>query len=106
MNMKRVTITVPDDVAQRLESVENVSAFFTEAVRAQDKKLRTEAILRAAEGENVPQERREQVRARLRAQLAQADAHKAARRLEEAQAAKKAADDRLVEIEQNRRQAA
>ncbi|HEX6683571.1 MAG TPA: hypothetical protein VF062_12280 [Candidatus Limnocylindrales bacterium] len=94
MSMKRVTITVPDDVAQRLEGVENVSAFFTEAVRAQDKMLRTEALLHAAEGDDVPQERREQVRAHLRGQLARAEARKAARRLDDAQATMRAADHR------------
>lgn len=103
--MKRVTITIPDDVAERLEGVENVSAFFTDAVRAQDKKLRTEAILRAAEGDQVPPERREQVRTRLRAQLAQADARKAARRLEAVHDAKRAADERLAGSEQVRRAA-
>ncbi|MEV6965331.1 hypothetical protein AB0M47_09465 [Hamadaea sp. NPDC051192] len=32
--MKRFTVSVPDDVAERLEDVENVSAFVTSAVRA------------------------------------------------------------------------
>lgn len=105
MSMKRVTITVPDDVAERIENVENVSAFFTDAVRAQDKKLRTEAILRAAEGE-VSEEHRQEVRARVRAQLAAAEARRAARRLEEAQAAKQAADERLAQTERDLRRAA
>ena len=71
MTMRRVTITIPEDVAQRLETVENVSSFFTDAVRRQDTQLRTEALLRAAEGD-VPDEIRERVRANLRAQLDQA----------------------------------
>jgi len=96
MSMKRVTITVPDDVAARLEGVDNVSAFFTEAVRAHDKTLRTEAILRAAEGE-VSQEQRDQVRARIRAQLAEADARKAGRRLEDAQTAKPAGTEQNLQ---------
>ena len=68
MTMRRVTITIPEDVAQRLETVDNVSSFFTDAVRRQDTQLRTEALLRAAEGD-VPDEVRERVRANLRAQL-------------------------------------
>jgi hypothetical protein len=71
MTMRRVTITIPEDVAQRLETVDNVSSFFTDAVRRQDTQLRTEAMLRAAEGD-VPDEVRVRVRANLRAQLDQA----------------------------------
>jgi hypothetical protein len=69
--MRRVTITIPEDVAQRLETVDNVSSFFTDAVRRQDTQLRTEGILRAAEGD-VDDEVRARVRANLRAQLDQA----------------------------------
>jgi len=72
MTMRRVTITIPEDVAQRLETVDNVSSFFTDAVRRQDTQLRTEAMLRAAEGD-VPDEVRVRVRANLRAQLDQAE---------------------------------
>jgi hypothetical protein len=72
MTMRRVTITIPEDVAQRLETVDNVSSFFTDAVRRQDTQLRTEAMLRAAEGD-VPEEVRVRVRANLRAQLDQAE---------------------------------
>lgn len=71
MTMKRVTITIPEDVAQRLETVDNVSSFFTDAVRRQDTQLRTEAMLRTAEGD-VPDEIRTRVRTNLRAQLDQA----------------------------------
>jgi hypothetical protein len=71
MTMRRVTITIPEDVAQRLETVDNVSLFFTDAVRRQDTQLRTEAMLRAAEGD-VPDDVRARVRANLRARLDQA----------------------------------
>jgi hypothetical protein len=68
--MRRVTITIPEDVARRLETVDNVSSFFTDAVRRQDTQLRTEALLRAAEGD-VPDEVRARVRDNLRARLAE-----------------------------------
>ncbi|HEY1486503.1 MAG TPA: hypothetical protein VGF84_10390 [Micromonosporaceae bacterium] len=71
MTMRRVTITIPEDVALRLETVDNVSSFFTDAVRRQDTQLRTEAMLRAAEGD-VSDEVRARVRANLRTQLDQA----------------------------------
>jgi hypothetical protein len=68
--MRRVTITIPEDVAKRLETVDNVSSFFTDAVRRQDTQLRTEALLRSAEGD-VPDEVRVRVRTNLRARLDQ-----------------------------------
>lgn len=102
---KRVTIYLPDDVADRIKGVDNVSEFFTEAVRAQDTQLRTEALLRRAEGD-VSEEVRQRVRDNVRAQLARAEARRAARRLEEAQVAKLTADERARAAEQQLRHAA
>jgi hypothetical protein len=101
MSMKRVTITVPDDVAERLESVDNVSAYFVEAARATDTKLRTERLLHAAEGDVSPEQRAE-VRARVRAQFAQSEQRRAERRLQDAQADMKRADQRAAAAGQAR----
>jgi post-segregation antitoxin (ccd killing protein) len=45
---KRVTVNVPDDVAERLSREGNVSAFVTEAVRARMRHETTRAMLEAA----------------------------------------------------------
>jgi hypothetical protein len=45
---KKIAISVPDDVAERLEREPNVSAFVTEAVRRQMVGERTVQILRSA----------------------------------------------------------
>lgn len=96
--MKRLTITVPDDVAARLDEVDNVSAFITSALRAQDRKLRTDAMLRSAQGGDVDPQERARVRAKLRRQLAELDAKKADRQLDQARRAKETADARLAAL--------
>jgi hypothetical protein len=106
MTAKRVTITVPEDVARRLEEVGNVSAYFTAAARALDRKLRTEALVRRAQGDNVDPEVRERVRASIRRQRAANAAARAARELERAQQAKEEADARLAALEPKGRKAA
>jgi hypothetical protein len=42
---KRVTVNVPDDVAERLGDVSNVSAYVTEAVRAEMAREETRRLL-------------------------------------------------------------
>jgi hypothetical protein len=106
MAVKRVTITVPEDVARRLEEVSNVSAYFTAAARALDRKLRTEALLRRAVGDNVDPEVRARVRANIERQRAANAADRAARELEDAQKAKDEADERLAALQRRGRKAA
>lgn len=103
MPAKRVTITVPEDVARRLEEIGNVSAYFTAAARALDRKLRTEALLRRAEGDNVDPDVRAKVRANLRRQMAAHDAARAAQRLEEAKRVKDEADAHLAALDERRK---
>jgi len=45
---KRVTVNLPDDVAERLSQEGNVSAFVTEAVRARMRHETTKAMMEAA----------------------------------------------------------
>jgi hypothetical protein len=45
---KRITINVPDDVAERLEKLNNVSAFVTEAIRQRMRAETTRAMLEAS----------------------------------------------------------
>jgi len=99
MPAKRVTITVPEDVARLIENVDNVSAYFTAAARATDRRLRTEALLNRAVGDNVDPEVRAKVRANIQRQMAAHDAVRAARALDEAQRAKDKADARLAALE-------
>jgi hypothetical protein len=105
MPAKRVTITVPEDVARRLEEIDNVSAYFTAAARALDRKLRTEALVERAVGDADP-EVRAKVRANLQRQMAAHDAARAARALDKAQKAKEQADSRLAALERSRKKAA
>jgi hypothetical protein len=106
MPAKRVTITVPEDVARRLEEIGNVSAYFTAAARALDRKLRTEALLRRAVGDNVDPEVRAKVRANIERQRAANAAARADRLLREAQKAKDEADARLAALGERERKAA
>jgi len=99
MPAKRVTITVPEDVARRLQEIDNVSAYFTAAARALDRKLRTEALLRRAVGDSVDPEVRAKVRANIERQRAANAAARAARELEDAQKAKDEADARLAALQ-------
>ncbi|NUR72975.1 MAG: hypothetical protein HOU81_19335 [Hamadaea sp.] len=105
MPAKRVTITVPEDVARLIENVDNVSAYFTAAARATDRRVRLEAMVERAIG-NVDPEVRAKVRANLRRQMAANDAERTARALASAQKAKDEADARLAALEQARKEAA
>lgn len=61
---KRMTVNLPDDVADRLSQEPNVSAFVTEALRERMSRERTMALL-AEHGFRVTDEGRARARARL-----------------------------------------
>lgn len=61
---QRVTVSLPDDVAARLEAESNVSAYVAEAVRDRMARERTNALL-AAHGFAVTEEGRQRARQRL-----------------------------------------
>jgi len=97
MSKKRVTITVPEDVAERLEGQENVSAFFADAVRRADRRTRLEQIRLKAEPQ-ADTATREVVRRRVRLQMAEADARRADRMAAAAQAASDAAHAKVEQL--------
>ena len=61
---RRITINVPDDVAERLEKLSNVSAYVTEAVRLRMRAETTRAMLEAA-GFQITEEGMQRWRERL-----------------------------------------
>lgn len=61
---RRVTVNLPDDVADRLAQEPNASAFVTEALRERMSRERTMALL-AEHGFRVTEEGRARARARL-----------------------------------------
>ncbi|MEO3922883.1 hypothetical protein ABGB07_03230 [Micromonosporaceae bacterium B7E4] len=61
---KRVTVNLPDDVAERLGQEPNVSAFVTEALRERMSRERTMAML-AEHGFRITDEGRARARARM-----------------------------------------
>jgi hypothetical protein len=61
---QRVTVSLPDDVAERLGSEQNASAFVAEAVRDRMVREKTAALL-AAHGFEVTPEGRTRARRRL-----------------------------------------
>jgi Arc/MetJ-type ribon-helix-helix transcriptional regulator len=63
---RKISISLPDDVAEQLDEVDNVSAFITEAVRQKLRSMRTYAALRAA-GLELTEEGLERMRQRYRA---------------------------------------
>ncbi|MDP9793405.1 hypothetical protein J2S43_001917 [Catenuloplanes nepalensis] len=63
---KKLSISVPDDVAETLAAQPNASAFIAEAVRAHRARLATQALLAGA-GYTVTGEGVERMRARLEA---------------------------------------
>lgn len=62
---KKIAISIPDDVAERLSSVDNVSAYVTEAVRRRMQGEETRAALRRL-GFNITDEGVSRMRERLR----------------------------------------
>ena len=63
---KKLSISVPDDVAETLAAQPNVSAFVTDAVRAHRARVGTQTLLTGA-GYTVTSEGAERMRARLHA---------------------------------------
>jgi hypothetical protein len=62
---KKIAISIPDDVAERLGSVDNVSAYVTEAVRMRMRSEQTRAALEQL-GFNITDEGVARMRERLR----------------------------------------
>jgi hypothetical protein len=88
MTPRRVTISIPEDVARIVERMENVSAFFTDAARKADRRRRLADMLdKAAKGDRDAL-KRARIRARMRAQMAQADV----RRLEQPRTAEEVSE--------------
>jgi hypothetical protein len=74
--IRRVTVSLPDDVADYLDGADNVSAAVTQALRAQmDRGAATEAMLRAAgfalPGPDQPRSRLAPLSAQQRAEIEQ-----------------------------------
>jgi hypothetical protein len=65
---KKLTISVPDDVAERISHEENVSAWFTDAARAAMRAERFDALHRNDPGYNL-----ERARTSIREQLERLD---------------------------------
>jgi Arc/MetJ-type ribon-helix-helix transcriptional regulator len=63
---RKISISLPDDVAEQLDDVDNVSAFITEAVRQKLRATRTYAALRSA-GFELTEQGLERMRQRYRA---------------------------------------
>ncbi|MEV6967667.1 hypothetical protein AB0M47_21430 [Hamadaea sp. NPDC051192] len=103
MPAKRVTITVPEDVARLIENVDNVSAYFTAAARASDRRMRTEALLRRAVGDNVDPTVQAKVRANIERQRAANAAARAQREVRDAQKALDEAEARVAALDAHQR---
>jgi metal-responsive CopG/Arc/MetJ family transcriptional regulator len=76
--IQRVTVSLPDDVAERLATEQNVSAFVTEAVRDRMARERTAELL-AEQGFVITEEGK----ARARQKLAEAQARMTPERWQE-----------------------
>jgi hypothetical protein len=77
---KRVTVSLPDDVAAYLDNAENASAVVARALRAEmDRGAATEAILRAI-GFNITEEGKARWRERLKPLTSEQRADNARRR--------------------------
>jgi metal-responsive CopG/Arc/MetJ family transcriptional regulator len=63
---RKISISLPDDVAEQLDNMSNVSAFITDAVRQKLRAKRTHDALRDA-GFVITEEGKERMRQRLRA---------------------------------------
>jgi len=61
---RRITVNVPDDVAERLEKLSNVSAYVTEAIRHRMRAETTRAMLEAS-GFHLTEEGMQRWRERL-----------------------------------------
>jgi hypothetical protein len=73
MTPRRVTISIPEDVAHIVDGMENVSAFFTDAARRADRRRRLDELFVQAVGEQHDELKRARIRASLRAQMARLD---------------------------------
>jgi hypothetical protein len=63
---RRITVSLPDDVAERLSREPNASAYVSEAVRDRMEREQTQALL-AQHGFTITEEGRARARARLAA---------------------------------------
>ena len=75
---KKITVSLPDDVAERLASEDNASAYVTDAVRRSMIRETTHAIL-AQSGVVVTEEGKDRARAAYQAATARALARRAQR---------------------------
>lgn len=73
MTPRRVTISIPEDVARIVDSMDNVSAFFSDAARKADRRRRLDEMVEHATQGDDDVLKRARIRARVRAQFAQTD---------------------------------